>query len=202
MEEKNIEISEENGCDVKPAAEENINASESALPSGYIPKTGYEKMLLRVYEDRKTALMLKTASISIVAVTVLAFAVHLLELFLTDHLLLLETLIITGIPFIALSVMRVLVDAPRPYELLPFYEKRPKDKCGRSFPSRHVFSVFVIGAVIMPSSILLGLVLLLLGACLAVFRVLLGIHFIRDVVAGALMGAVSGAVGLLAIMLI
>lgn len=201
MEEKNLEIPEENGCDTKPTAKENT-AEKSVLKDGYIPKTNYEKILLRVYEDRKTSLVLKVASISIVAVTVLAFVVRLLELFLYDRLLLLETLVITGVPFAALSVMRVMIDAPRPYEILPFYEKRPKGKCGRSFPSRHVFSVFVIGAVIMPSSILLGLMLVLLGACLAVFRVLLGIHFIRDVVAGALMGAVSGAVGLLAITLI
>lgn len=198
MEEKNLQA-EENGCDVKTTAEENTNTEKETLPGGYTPKTDYERVLLRVYEDRRTATVLKVASLSIVAVTVLAFIVRLLELFVSDHLLLLETLIITGVPFIALSVMRVLVDAPRPYELLPFYEKRPKGKCGRSFPSRHVFSVFVIGAVIMPSSILLGSMLLVLGACLAIFRVLLGIHFIRDVVAGALMGAVSGAVGLLAI---
>ena len=191
MEEKNLQTPEENGCE--------STAEKPRLKDGYVPKTNYEKVLLRVYEDRKTSLVLKIASVAIVAVTVLAFIVRLLELVLSDRVLLLETLIIAGVPFIALSVMRVLVDAPRPYELLPFYEKRPKGKCGRSFPSRHVFSVFVIGAVIMPSSVLLGSMLLLLGACLAVFRVLLGIHFIRDVVAGALMGAVSGAVGLLAI---
>ena len=190
MEEKNFETPEEN-ITKKPT-----------LPGGYVPKTKYERVLLRVYEDKRAALMLKIASIAIVAVTALAFLVRILELFMTNHIMLLETLVITGVPFVALSIMRVLVDAPRPYELLSFYEKRPKGKSGRSFPSRHVFSVFVIGAVIMPSSILLGSMLVLLGACLAVFRVLLGIHFIRDVVAGALMGAVSGAVGLLAITLI
>ena len=194
MEEKNFENSEEIGCE--------NTAEKSILTDGYVPKTNYERVLLRVYEDGKTATVLKVASVAIVAVTALAFLVRILELFATDHLMLLETLIITGVPFVSLSVMRILVDAPRPYELLPFYEKRPKGKCGRSFPSRHVFSVFVIGTVIMPSSILLSSMLLILGACLATFRVLLGIHFIRDVVAGALMGAVSGTVGLLAVTLI
>ena len=105
-------------------------------------------------------------------------------------------------PFVALTVMRLVINAPRPYELLEFYEKKPKNKSGRSFPSRHVFSVFVIGTVMIPTSAFLGAALLVLGAALGAMRVLLGVHFIRDVVAGALIGVLSGVVGLLVLTLI
>ena len=40
------------------------------------------------------------------------------------------------------------------------------------------------------------------GAVLAALRVLLGVHFIRDVVAGALIGVISGVIGLLTLMMI
>ena len=54
----------------------------------------------------------------------------------------------------------------------------------------------------LPQNIALGIGLLLLGAVLGVMRVLLGVHFIRDVVAGALIGVISGAIGLLTLLLI
>lgn len=192
----------------KPFGKENTeeNREEAAArlnpPGEYTPKTKYESVLYRVYCDKGLSRILRVASVLIVAVTALAFLVRVLELVLENPLLLIETLIITGVPFITLSVMRVLINAPRPYEMLEFYEKKPKGKSGRSFPSRHVFSVFVIAAVIMPANVFLGITLALLGAALALFRVLLGIHFIRDVVAGALIGIISGVVGLLALLLI
>jgi len=192
----------------KPFGKENTeeNREEAAArvnsPGEYTPKTKYESVLYRVYCDKGLSRILRVASVLIVAVTALAFLVRVLELVLENPLLLIETLIITGVPFITLSVMRVLINAPRPYEMLEFYEKKPKGKSGRSFPSRHVFSVFVIAAVIMPANVFLGITLALLGTALALFRVLLGIHFIRDVVAGALIGIISGVVGLLALLLI
>lgn len=168
----------------------------------YEPKSKYESVLYRVYSDVGLTKILKVASAAIAALTALAFFVHLLELFLEDPLLPIEELIITGAPFVILSVVRRLINAPRPYEIFEFYEKKPRCKAGRSFPSRHVFSVFVIAAVILPSSLFLGITLLLLGTALALFRVLLGIHFIRDVAAGALIGIISGALGLLTLYLI
>jgi len=45
-------------------------------------------------------------------------------------------------------------------------------------------------------SIPLAIGLLLFGIVLAVSRVLLGIHFIRDVVCGAAVGVISGLVGI------
>ena len=167
----------------------------------YVPKNKYEKVLYSVYRDEGLAETLRVASYAIVAVTIYAFFVHCLNLLAESPLLLVEKLIITAVPFIALSVMRYVINAPRPYELLEFYEKKPKSRTGCSFPSRHVFSVFVIATVMIPQNIALGIGLLLLGAVLAALRVLLGVHFIRDVVAGALIGVISGVIGLLTLMM-
>lgn len=168
----------------------------------YVPKNKYEKALYGVYRDEGLSEILRVSSLAIVAVTVYAFFVHLLKIVESAPLVAIELLIITGVPFVALSVMRKMINAPRPYELLEFYEKKPREKSGCSFPSRHVFSVFVIATVIVPTNIALGVGLFVLGSLLAAMRVLLGVHFIRDVVAGALVGVVSGVVGILTLFLI
>ena len=206
-ENKNINIDEETsdieelGEEVELSAIENDEEIPEKKPE-YVPKNKYEKALYRVYSDEGLAETLRVASLAIVAISVYAFFTHCLGLLSDSPLYLIETLIITGVPFVALTVMRMMINAPRPYELLEFYEKKPKNKSGRSFPSRHVFSVFVIGTVMIPTGAFIGAALLVLGAALGAMRVLLGVHFIRDVVAGALVGVLSGIIGLLTLTLI
>ena len=101
--------------------------------------------------------------------------------------------------FFAVTIARRLINAPRPYELYDFYEQKPKNKSGRSFPSRHAYSAFVIAALLLSVNPFLSAGLFVGAVLLCVCRVLLGIHFVRDVIAGALLGLVSGAVGLLII---
>ena len=111
-------------------------------------------------------------------------------------------LAVSGAPFLAVSVLRHILNAPRPYEV---YELRsfgldvPRYKRGCSFPSRHTFSAFLIGVLLLPDLPFLGAAALLIGVYLATSRVLLGIHFIRDVVAGAAIGTLAGVVGTLCV---
>lgn len=165
-----------------------------AAPS-YQPKNGYERILYSVYKNDTLAEILKITSYAIVLLTVYAFFVRIVGLIETP-VELIKLLAVTGVPFVTVSLMRRMINAPRPYELLEFYEKKPKGKAGRSFPSRHVFSVFVIATVLMTWSPLLAAGLMLAGVLLALLRVVLGIHFVRDVVAGALIGIASGGIGL------
>ena len=108
---------------------------------------------------------------------------------------LLRLVVVPAVSFAALSLFRKALDRPRPYEALDIVPLIPREKKGESFPSRHVFSVFVIamtwGWVCPPVGWLLGAV----GVLLAVTRVVAGIHFPRDVLAGALLGVACGAVG-------
>lgn len=97
--------------------------------------------------------------------------------------------------FVLLSVFRAKLNAPRPYECFetaPVIEKNTK---GKSFPSRHVFSAFIIAftaAWYWPAA---GGALAVCGTLLAVTRVLGGVHFIRDVAAGAAAGIGLGLAG-------
>ena len=162
----------------------------------YVPNNRFESALYSVYKNDTLSSILHVLSYVIVGLTAYAFVWRAVMLTVSDVWEAVRLLLVTSVPFVLVSVARKLIDAPRPYELLPFYENKPKAKRGQSFPSRHVFSVTVIGVCLMTWSALVGIGLLVLGAALAVIRVLLGMHFVRDVAAGAAIGTLSGVIGL------
>lgn len=164
----------------------------------YLPESRIDRLRLAVYKNLTAQEMLKISSYAAVAITAyLLFYRFMLLLEAAAYREMLGLAAMLAIPFVLVSILRAGINAPRPYELLPFYEKAPKHKSGRSFPSRHIFSVFVIAVALMQYSILSGAVLILVGVVMAFARVALGIHFVRDAVAGAAIGIISGIVGLI-----
>ena len=116
---------------------------------------------------------------------------------LHDPKLTLRLVLTCGVPFLALSAVRHVLDLPRPFEVYGMEPVLPREKPGRSFPSRHVFSIFVIGTSWLFLTPWVGAALLALGVLLAALRVVAGLHFPRDVICGALLGAAAGAIGFL-----
>ena len=105
-------------------------------------------------------------------------------------------LLVPGISFVLLSIFRDRVNAPRPYEMpgaAPPIIK--KDAPGKSFPSRHIFSVFVIAVTFFWVWPIPGVLIGIAGAVLSWCRVTGGVHFPRDVIAGALIGIGCGVIG-------
>ncbi len=159
-----------------------------------------EKMLTLIYKKRKLFLFLQ----ALCHFTTLAFVLALclaagVFIYKKEYVVLATLLVSVFVGFILVSVLRKLIDAPRPYELYTFYEKKPKNKKGSSFPSRHVYSAFAIATLCLAVGFPLAILLFSLAIAMCVCRVLLGIHFIRDVAAGALIGIVAGGIGLLLI---
>lgn len=107
----------------------------------------------------------------------------------------LKYLVTLAIPFALVSFLRNYIAAPRPYEVYDFYEKRPKRSEKNSFPSRHAFSIFAIGTALIFAYPVFGAVLLVLGLLMCLCRVLLGYHFFRDVITGAVVGVISSLIG-------
>ena len=70
-----------------------------------------------------------------------------------------------------------------------------KEKQGESFPSRHVLSAAVITAVFFYAAPPLGPVLAVITLLIALVRVIGGVHFVKDVTAGALLGGALGWLG-------
>jgi membrane-associated phospholipid phosphatase len=99
---------------------------------------------------------------------------------------------VPAVSFVAVSAFRTCFHAKRPYEVYgfaPLIEKETKEK---SFPSRHVFSIFVIGSTLVWFYPAAGILIELMGCVLAVVRVAAGVHFPKDVLAGAVIGILCG----------
>jgi membrane-associated phospholipid phosphatase len=108
---------------------------------------------------------------------------------------LLKAVLVPAVSFVLLSLYRRWNNAKRPYEVLDIQPLIQKDTKGKSFPSRHVFSVFVIAMTFLWLKPWLGVVFLAAGVLLAACRVIGGVHWVKDVVVGALAGIVAGLVG-------
>ena len=155
-----------------------------------------ERVLLRVYSSRRISISLKIISHASVLISVFAYIILLTHSYIEDPWLSVKLCICGAVPFVLVTLIRRLINAPRPYELISFYEVPPKDKRGQSFPSRHVFSAFTVAMLSFVLSPFLAAAIMIVGVALSVARVLLGMHFVRDVVCGALIGIVSGLIGL------
>lgn len=101
-------------------------------------------------------------------------------------------LLVPGISFALLTLVRARIDEPRPYEVLNIDPLIHKDTRGKSFPSRHVFSIFVIAMAWLAYLPPVGATLLVLSALMAFVRVVGGVHWPHDVIAGALCGIAAG----------
>lgn len=94
--------------------------------------------------------------------------------------------------FLVVSGFRAAFDAPRPYELLDMDPLIKKATVGQSMPSRHLFSMAMIAMCWLYWCAPVGAALLLLCAVMGYIRVVGGVHFPRDVIAGALGGVILG----------
>jgi membrane-associated phospholipid phosphatase len=94
--------------------------------------------------------------------------------------------------FISVSIMRKIINKPRPYVVLNIDPLVKKDKNGESFPRRHVLSVSIIAVACFWIQPLLGFVMSILVILIAIIRVLSGVHFIKDVIWGALISYIVG----------
>lgn len=178
--------------------EEDACVTKTDTPEEYKPEGRFERALYAVSRDDGLASILRILSYTAVMGALYAFiyrAVVLLgEKRYIDLAIFLSCL---AVSFAAVTVVRRLINAKRPYELLPFYKEAPKKKKGCSFPSRHTFSIFAIGTALCYFDLVTGLILIAVGVIMAICRILLGYHFIRDTVAGALIGALSGGLAVL-----
>ncbi|MEE3379899.1 MAG: phosphatase PAP2 family protein [Lachnospiraceae bacterium] len=119
----------------------------------------------------------------------LLYPVLLGELYLLDRSdLLLPVLVVPATGFVVVSLMRHVIHSKRPYEVYDFTPIIQKETVEHSFPSRHVCSAVLIAMAFLQLDVSNGLEILLLAAILSALRVLGGVHFPKDVIAGYLMG--------------
>lgn len=156
----------------------------------------YKKVIEVFRKSRTGVYLLRRLDFGITWITIIAYVALLVYLFFTDHTKCYPVLIIPGICFGIITVFRNVYSAKRPYEvfdILPLIEKETK---GKSFPSRHVFSIFMIGMTYWFVCKPIAILLFVLGVILGLIRVIAGLHYPRDVIAGMLVALIGGGVGL------
>lgn len=133
----------------------------------------------------------------------LLYPLLMIMLFFTKNPLLIKSILVPLDGFIALSVFRYLVNRPRPYEKFETESVISKDTKGKSFPSRHVFSAGIIAYTYLNCGInndiliitIIGIVLIIGVISLATIRVLSGVHYISDVIAGVVFATFIAYIG-------
>ena len=166
-------------------------------------KETYIKMTQPFRENPDLAKGIHIANKLCTGVMYLAYPVLLVYLFFWGHISsyfsFWKALLVPAVSFVLLTVVRALINRPRPYETFDIPPVIPKDTKGNSFPSRHVFSATIIAMtfVLMSPWSLLGLVFLVVAIALAVVRVISGVHYISDVVAGIVVAVLSAVIGYL-----
>ena len=97
--------------------------------------------------------------------------------------------------YLSVTLIRTLFRRSRPYEesgagICPLFTK--KDGSGKSFPSRHLASAFVIATVFLPHAVWAAAVLYCLGVGLGYIRFAAGLHYPSDLLCGGALGACVG----------
>ncbi len=111
-----------------------------------------------------------------------------------------DALVVVFVPagaYLAGTVLRARLNYQRPYQQEGFTPLIPKQKQGHAFPSRHAVSASAIAATWWVVSPAVSVLLWVFVLVICVVRVLAGVHFIRDVVAGAAFGGFFGAFAIL-----
>ena len=97
--------------------------------------------------------------------------------------------------FLSVSVFRLILNLPRPYEQLDINPLITKDTRGKSFPSRHTASIFIISMACNFLNPVLGAFMFVFAVLISVSRYFAGVHYIRDIIAAIVYALAVGAVG-------
>lgn len=160
-------------------------------------KETYIKMTQPFRDHPEMAKGIHIANKACTAVMYISYPLLLLYLFINKDDSLLRAIFVPAISFVVLSVGRYLLNRPRPYEAFETPPVIAKNTKGKSFPSRHVFSATVISFVFLLVSpwLWIGLLFCVITICLAIVRVVSGVHYPSDVIAGVLCGVLFTIIG-------
>ena len=154
----------------------------------------YKALSERVKNNNGLVIAINLLDKAITYITVIIYLAYLIYGFYqipTDSgVLLYRSILIPAVSFIIVSLYRKIVSSPRPYQVYDFTPALKKDTEGKSFPSRHVFSIFIVSFTVMQTSVILGIIIFIAGIVLGIIRVVGGVHFIKDVVAGFAIAAI------------
>ncbi|MFR6259086.1 MAG: phosphatase PAP2 family protein, partial [Anaerovoracaceae bacterium] len=155
----------------------------------------YEKMMNTVESSEVMLNSVLMVNKALTRLSYIIYPIFLLFIAVKKEPELIKAVLVPAISFIIVSIFRYLCCSPRPYEVFDIPPLIKKDTRGKSFPSRHVFSAVIIAVTVYYYYPLPGIILGILSLMLAAVRVIGGVHFTKDVVAGIFMGVCFGIIG-------
>lgn len=102
-------------------------------------------------------------------------------------------ILVPALDFIFISVFRNYKNKPRPYDIynfIPLVKFEPGK--GKSFPSRHTASAFIIAMACFYLNTYLGLFTFTIAFLIGASRIISGVHFPKDVISGMLISILFG----------
>ena len=107
-----------------------------------------------------------------------------------------RAILVPGVTFWFGTALRARLNFPRPYEQPGFVPLVQKETKGHSFPSRHALSAAVLAAVWLYFYPVVGVCMVFVTLAICALRVLTGVHYVKDVAAGAAFGFALGVFGM------
>ena len=90
------------------------------------------------------------------------------------------------------TLLRMFINAQRPYEKYEMESVFGKKTEGNSMPSRHTVSAVVIAMTFLYVNVPLGIAMLVAAFLIILSRVQAGAHYMRDVIVGLIIGLGAG----------
>lgn len=158
-------------------------------------KRNYQNRMAELKSRKNTLKVLKALYKTLPAIVIVTYPVMLIfkifEGFSWDFILMI------GVPagtLLIVTALRKLIDRERPYIKYGTEPLIHKKNTGESFPSRHTASAFIIAMSAFSLSPVLAVILLFIAAVIGLTRILAGVHFVSDILAGM---AISVSIGII-----
>ncbi len=131
---------------------------------------------------------------------IVTIAIALILFFAVDHQLAYKFVWGTLTLWLIVELMKVLIRRPRPFTKMTDTRVVGTRARGKSFPSGHTSQAFYIATLLFQyfhANILLAVVLYITALLVGITRMYMGMHYPRDVLAGAMLGTCWGVVGVI-----
>ena len=152
----------------------------------------YNKIKKNIISNRKLFKIITLMYNLLPLIIFIAYPLLIIYLLFTWNMGYIRVIVVPAGTFIAVTIIRIIVNRPRPYEktgITPLFKKNTK---GKSFPSRHVASAFAIAFAFLYINTFLGILFLALAFLISILRPIAGVHYVSDVIFGFLISALFG----------
>jgi len=112
----------------------------------------------------------------------IAYIVTIILLLVTKDHKLINFTIYPALVFLFVTILRIKINVVRPYDRYAYEPIIPYKKGkGKSFPSRHTASAWIIAIAMLDINIYMGIFMIFYAILISLLRIISGMHYSRDV---------------------